>query len=743
MIRQFKDYAEGLIKEISLEAKLKEADVLLWVYFNLYFYHHENNPGYGRERFLILLQINPGFQEKYTTYEKISFRHYVRLAEAVLKNFSFLPQEGKIQLDLKEMEAYYEELLHKSHRNRTGTYYTSRIIVRAIIINSLNCLIQQAGIEDMKIEKLFQKKGQPEEKEKLIQLDSLVSNIRIADIACGAGVFLREGLDILFALSKELKNQLKENIKEETLLREIINKNLYGVDIQLDTVMLCRLLLLMKLDILLNRPLRSKLTLHIFHGDSLVGDDLRHLEGRFDMVIGNPPYIGERGNKAIFEAIKKTPFGQKYYEAKMDYFYFFLYRGWELLRPGGALGFITTNYFVTADGAQQLRNFIKNELNLYLMVNFNELKLFKGAQGQHNLILIGHKRGNVAGLPKPLTLITFKRIGNIDEKIISHVLINHSPLPEVEVNNIRQESIFDDRGQIMIQAGTDSSKILYKILKYNPRRLEVLFRVNQGIVSGADRLSVKNAEELRMRGQEGRGIFVLSEEEAEYLGITDSSLLKPFYKNSDIKQYHTLNKKSQFILYIDDQQELNDSSHAVIYQHLKQFKGLLEKRREVRLGRRKWYALQWPRNQVLFEQDKIVVPQRAYENSFAYVSKPWYASADVYYLTQKTTEISYYAMTALLNSALIYYWLFFCGKRKGESLELYSTPLKAIPIPSVFKPGFLGALEELAKDIEHQVAAGSHYEEQRNKIDSLVYDMYQLTEEERNQINSFMKGRKK
>lgn len=47
----------------------------------------------------------------------------------------------------------------------------------------------------------------------------------------------------------------------------------------------------------------------------------------FDLVIGNPPYIKEPNNKAIFEPLKFDPL----YQGKMDIWYFFMGRGLDLL----------------------------------------------------------------------------------------------------------------------------------------------------------------------------------------------------------------------------------------------------------------------------------------------------------------------------------------------------------------------------------------------------------------------------
>ena len=78
--------------------------------------------------------------------------------------------------------------------------------------------------------------------------------------------------------------------------------------------------------------------------------------GGFDIVIGNPPYIMElRDNKDIFRQLQATPLGGKYYEPKMDIFYFFIELGIDLLKSGGYLGFIVQQYWVSRAHASKLR----------------------------------------------------------------------------------------------------------------------------------------------------------------------------------------------------------------------------------------------------------------------------------------------------------------------------------------------------------------------------------------------------
>lgn len=106
----------------------------------------------------------------------------------------------------------------------------------------------------------------------------------------------------------------------------------------------------------------------------------------FDIVIGNPPYIGEKGHKEIFQPVKADIHLGQYYLGKMDYFYFFFHLAFNMLSPSGVATFITTNYYPTALGARRLRADIKDRMNIKTLFNLGELRLFENAPGQHNMI---------------------------------------------------------------------------------------------------------------------------------------------------------------------------------------------------------------------------------------------------------------------------------------------------------------------------------------------------------------------
>lgn len=478
------------------------------------------------------------------------------------------------------------------------------------------------------------------------------------------------------------------------------------------------------------------MNLNIVVGDSLIEDNIFGNHG-FDIVLGNPPYIGEKGNKNLFDTIKHTAFGSQYYEGKMDYFYFFIYKSLEILKEKGILGYITTNYFITADGAQKLRKYLKKNCTFREIVNFNDYEVFKCAKGQHNLVFFLTK-GLEKDQPIQVKYVKGKDINkdemywNLRRDKVIHPKIYHQTI-------CNQDHLYNTNGHILIQGNREYDDILQKIQEKSQYTLKQICSINQGIVSGADKVtkdmlahkfSPQTIEKNNI--QLNKGIFVLTKEEVEQLDFLQLPYLKPMYKNSDIQRYYVNENPSKYILYISDDTFTEKTPNTGIIDHLYKYREVLEKRREVTRGTRAWYALQWPRNQKIFESTKIVVPHRAKENKFALNQASWYASADVYFITAKGKNINWYLLLAQLNSKIMYFWLYNRGKRKGDYLELYANPLKNVPIILNIEKNQCNKIMHFVKEI---IQEGENEVRQR-VVDEIMYDIYQLTKEERQAIEN-------
>jgi len=602
----------------------------------------------------------------------------------------------------------YDDLLDSNYRIKTGSFYTkddiSDFMIKKAIIDyyKINYKISNNidEIVDFKI-------NDDNKNEAVIFLNNIV-NLKVIDLASGSGNLILSFILFIKKL-KESIYKYDSNIK----LPLIDLSNFFCVDINATSL---KVLIIRVLNNFNLKELKNY-NINLINKDSLIGDVKFNI--KFDIVLGNPPYIGEKGNKEIFDKIKITDFGKKYYESKMDYFYFFIYKGSEILKENGILLYISTAYFITADGAKKFRKFIENNLNFISICDFSSETLFKSAKGQHNLIYsltYSDYRNVVIGKYEYKKTIECKKSFYIDKS-----------------------KLYSNFGNILILNDAKNYELISKIYENSNDFLYNYVDFKQGIVSGADKVSSRMYKNgLSSKFFLNEGIFVLKAEEIQEKKL-ERKLIKKFYKNSDIKHYMYSSDTDKYIIYIKDEILNFEEKYPNIYKHLLDFKIILEKRREVVSGKIPWYALQWPRNEEIFLSNKIVNPQRALKNYFSFSDKEFYASADVYFLKikkcfiqdiirEKYTEIDeYYYLLGLLNSKLYYYLLYNIGKKKGEMLELYSTPLLLLPFINNDIEFFNNIVEKVKKIQE--MGWNSQIAEE---IDRLIFKKYGIDEKEIN-----------
>lgn len=347
--------------------------------------------------------------------------------------------------------------------------------------------------------------------------------------------------------------------------------------------------------------------------------------GRYNIVVGNPPYIGEKNHQSLFNELKKNEFGRKYYEAKMDYFYYFIEKGADILADDGIMVYVTTNYWLKADGAVILRNKLKTDGVFTHIVDYNT-SIFKNAPGQHNLIFSWRK--------------------NKSEDISIFVK------KEEKKFKLKNSEIYDSKGNIILvsRAEMDFNR---KILEKSNCRLKDIVNINQGIVTGCDK------------------VFVTTEFKYEF-----GDYLKPFYKNKDIFKYKCKKENDFWVYYIENGRDIPENLKNQFSKHYE----TLVKRREVNNGNRKWWELSWGREKSIMTGEKILARQRCKTNYFAYDDGEFFGSADIYYLTMKNNFLNIFYILGYLNSEIFYQWYKNNGKSKGYNLEFYTTPLKEVPV---------------------------------------------------------------
>ena len=472
-------------------------------------------------------------------------------------------------------------------------------------------------------------------------------------------------------------------------------------------------------------------------------------QGGFDIVIANPPYIGEKGHKEIFQPVKLDAYLGKFYLGKMDYFYFFFHFAFNVLKEKGIGTFITTNYYLTALGAKKLRQDIKERMNIEILLNLGELKLFENAPGQHNMISSFSKGGD----GNKCHVIDVHKKGSLNPKMFESILSTMDK--DTSYDLIGQDYLYDGE-ECYIRLHSDNgdsplASILQKISQGN-EVLGKIAEVNAGIMGGCDSITNHNMEYVEEEYvikndlRKGDGVFVLDRDslrDSRKISVLEkANFCKDFYKNSDIKKYCTSTSTSKMIIFSSSDTPAGDQ--IMIKSCLNIYKPILVRIREINKENTDyWHQLRrGTAHPHIFTCNKIVCPQRSKLNTFGYNECDWYASADVYYITNPKDDYPIKYLLGLLNSKLIYIWLYNKGKRKGESLELYQKPLSEIPILKAEirdQNDVIDLVDKIIKATNNTIS--NDYNDDVEKLDKFIYNLYNLSESEINYIEDFYRSK--
>ena len=394
--------------------------------------------------------------------------------------------------------------------------------------------------------------------------------------------------------------------------------------------------------------------------------------------------------------------------------YFFFYLALRLLKEGGIGAFLTPPYFASAAAAKTLRTQLRTQTALLYLQDFGEKHLFGAAAGEHSLITVLEKN---TGPDKPLC-----RVGE-------------QPL--------KQEQLYQGPDLFLQTRPLPAAALASALSKMAaaPLTLGQVARVSNGLMTGCDKISAAHLRRFALPGvHKGDGVFVLScaEKESLCLSALERQKLKPFFKNSDISSYTAARQPQNWLVdfFYPNDRELDFARYPRLRAHLARFRPVLLARKQNNNGIHKLLAkeIYWfgsVRRKMNFETDKIVAPQRAGTNKFAFAPGPWYASSDVYFISHPQEGISLWCLLGLLNSAPYFAWLSNRGKRKGRLLELYSAPLKAIPIPAA-TPAQQKRLETLARQIYQLKSTDPHADTSalQKQLDAHVCALFGFTQEE-------------
>ena len=460
--------------------------------------------------------------------------------------------------------------------------------------------------------------------------------------------------------------------------------------------------------------------------------------GRFDMLIGNPPYCREKDFKYLLDEIAVTAFGQRHRSPRMDLWYYFVHRGLELLGEDGVLSFITNAYWLSGTGAEKLIGAMEREVHLEELFDLAGLEIFKGVSGRH---LIFRLRKTAPGEPT--------RILRVPE---------HAKTGAARYVAGEGLTVFDkDHEQVFHDGKIDMEKLTGTILQRldGLPTLQGLGKVRQGIAENPSAINRKTNGKWGERWVVGEGVFTLRQEEVQALKLKkkERSLLRPYHDLCDLGRYWTAAEPSLSLIYATRHTCPDINNYPRLKAHLDRFKVIMEQRRETENGSNQWWHLHWPRDEAIWRAAKILCIQMAGRPTFSINLEPCYVPFSVnVFVPDEDQGLDLNYLLGVLNSRLLWLWFKHNAKRRGVGLEINCNVLRRAPI-------LLPDLADLAQRDLHQrissqaqlllklnqrlvTASTAHLrttlarqlETTDRNLDARVCEMYGLTAEETEEV---------
>lgn len=442
--------------------------------------------------------------------------------------------------------------------------------------------------------------------------------------------------------------------------------------------------------------------------------------GGFDIIIGNPPYVQIQG---LPDGYKKwlEQEGYNTFNKGSDLYALFYERGWQMLRLGGHLAFITSNRWMRSNYGETLRQFFVEKTNPLKVIDFGMALVFESAIALTNIMIF--EKGTTRRQIEACRLQKDYKNGT---PVHQYFQTHRTNIPDLDSGSWVAYTPDEYRIKKWVEAQGvslgEEEEVWYK---------EKKIRINYGIKTGfndAFIVKTKDKEAILARERELTG------------GSTPSaSLFKKMLRGEDVRAWAP-QWNDQWLIGTFPALSLTIEDFPGVHEFLNGMREKLEPRPRNhngdwagrKPGSYKWFETQ---DSISYWQDfskpKIIYPNMTKYLPFAYDETGYFTNQKCFIITGE--HLKY--LSVVFNSKLFK----FCFRQNfpellGETFELSKVFFDKIPIKvptaaelAVFEPlaGWLALLHHIArteKDVPLEIRQWAEFFEYL--ANGLVYELY-------------------